>query len=529
MTLKTSILSCARVSFNAAFIFVAVAGFAGTRPPAEYPRLEIREEAGATNVFCNDQLLVEVKANRFLRFRASPEDDLWVGSEKSGADLGWVYRDPGAQGLDVLGVRHEQSRAKGEFTLHITGRKPQFESRVEAILSGRWQPDLAKFKYLLALKLQAPLEQWYENSKFQQRGLPSTGSQLWTEVLDYCIEGVTITERMLSPNAKQRKQPQLYDWFVKSHDGVNWEKWPKIHIPFPVRPGDYITIRDRVNPTREGGYYGFLDGRTGGWMTRITKTPAPVVYELCWSRFDVHMLLEGAIPPRHSASELSLDFAMEFDPIAPTRAKEIVDRAVEPAWRDAPEYQNLPLFSWNNRFDQVITDLPSEKTSNQTLWWASGYDCFRDDTTGYDDHYSVSIKRNTATTKASAWTTLSWAHPFNERPKSNRRFRMTAMVKTRDCTGMVRLAHYSSIANVGDMYYGGRFTHQKDGTKKTDGLVWEYSKSVSGTTDWTLVTLEFVVRHHGSNLVLEHTGTGQCWFDNVRIEDLGKEASDATR
>ena len=106
--------------------------------------------------------------------------------------------------------------------------------------------------------------------------------------------------------------------------------------------------------------------------------------------------------------------------------------------------------------DRVLTDVPSEQTSNQTLWWASDYQCFRDNSVGYDDSFSVSIKRSEASPKASAWSTLSWAHPFNERPKHNRRFRFTAMVKTVDCTGPVRLAHYSSIENLGDMYYGGR-------------------------------------------------------------------------
>ncbi len=506
----------------AAFLLVSstVAHAEATTAPA----LQIRKEAGDTRVYWDDRLLLELKENRFLLFRATPEDELWVGSKRSRADLGWVYRDPGAKGMEVLDLHHEYSRETGELVIRITGRKPQFESQIDVVLTGRWMPEARKFKYQISTSLQCSLEDWYENSKLFLRGSRARGSKLWTEVLDYCIEGVSITERMLSPDKERRGERQIYEWFVKSDDGFAWEKWPKIHIPFPVRPGNYITIRDLEHPTQEGGYYGFLDKNQGGWMTQIIKAPAPVIYELCWSRFDVHISLEGAIPPRHSQTDLTLTFAMDFVPVAPARAQDIINRAVEPNWRDAPEYQDLPLFSWENRFDRVITDVPSEDTSNQTLWWPSDYLCFRDATMGFDDTYSVSIKRTEAAQKTSAWTTLSWAQPFNKRPKHNRRFRFSAMVKTADCTGKVRLGHYSSIENLGDMYYGGRKSHRQDGTRVTEGLVWEYSEAVTGTTDWTPVTLEFVVNHHGSTLVLEHTGTGQCWFDNVVIEDLGKGA-----
>lgn len=495
---------------------------AGLQKKGAPPSLQFVEEAGTTRVLWDQQIIVEFEKNRFVRFRATPENELWIGSEKSGADLGWVYRDDGAKGMDVKDLKHEYSPATGDFVVRIAGKKPQFDGQIDVVFTGKWLPETRQYKYILSTRLRSPLESWYENSKFRQRGLPSTGSKMWTEVLDYCIEGVTITERMLSPDTKRRNTPQLYEWFVRSSDGEEWEKWPKIHIPFPVRPGDYLTIRDRENPTQQGGLYGFLDKKEGGWITRITKTPAPVVYELCWSRFDVHMLLEGAVPPRHSADKLDLHFEMEFEPVDPKRAGKIIAKAEELPWRSHKEYQDLPLFSWNNRFDRVLTDVPSEQTSNQTLWWASDYQCFRDNSVGYDDSFSVSIKRSEASPKASAWSTLSWAHPFNERPKHNRRFRFTAMVKTVDCTGPVRLAHYSSIENLGDMYYGGRKSHNEDGSHKVNGLVWEFSQSVSGTTDWTPVSLEFVVKHHGSTLVLENGGTGQCWFDNVKIEELGK-------
>ena len=89
----------------------------------------------------------------------------------------------------------------------------------------------------------------------------------------------------------------------------------------------------------------------------------------------------------------------------------------------------------------------------------------------------------------------------------------------------MRLGDSSSIEARGVLFYGGRQTHRRDGTPLAEGIVWEYSVALSSTHDWTPLAVEFVVRHHGSTLILEQTGPGQAWFDNVVIEDLGREPS----
>ena len=494
---------------------------AGPAKIAKYPTIRMKEEGGTSRVYWDDQLIVELKANRFMRFRATPADENWVGSEKSPADLGWTYRDEGAKGMGVLSATRQNEPETGRFVLKVSGRKPQFESQIDVELTGTWMPQAGKFKYSLWTRFGCPLESWYQNTKFRQRGLAVNGkSDLWTEVIDYCIEGISIPERRMSPNLAERNEPPMYEWFVKSPDGQNWQKWPKVHIPYPVRPGSYITIRDLAHPSGLGGYYGFIDKARGGWMTRIEKTPAPVIFELCWYRFDVHTELQGAIPPRGSAKDLSLEFALGFEPVDAARGREIVAAAKELPWRDAPEYK-LPLFSWDNRFDKMLTDLPSEQTCNHMLWWPSGYDCSRDDTTGYDDTYCLTIKRTKPSARPSAWSTASWSQPFNDHSKNNRRFRLSAMVKTANCTGSVRIGHYLSAENKGDIYYGTGKSHKPDGSPVTDGMVWEYSQPLSGTADWTPLSLEFTGRNFTQTLILEQTGTGQCWFDNVKIEDLG--------
>lgn len=180
-----------------------------------YPAIEIKQDSIGTIVWCNSGLLLELKGNRFVRFRSTPNDENWIGSDKSPADLGWVYRDPGAKGMVVLDVTYKNDPGKGFFTLWITGKKPQFDSKIFIELTGEWIDEEQKFRYKLSTSLESMLEDWYKNN---------TRSNSWTEVLDYCIEGISIPERMLSPDRSTRMKPLRYEWFVKSHDGENWKK-----------------------------------------------------------------------------------------------------------------------------------------------------------------------------------------------------------------------------------------------------------------------------------------------------------------
>lgn len=487
-----------------------------------YPDIRIERRTSETLVFCDGQLLLELsKGNRYLRFRSTPRNEQWIGSERNPADLGWVYLDEGAKGFDVSDIQHENDPTQGQFTLVITGKKPQFESRIRVEITGIWLTETAKFKYLLQTRLDCALEDWYSHSRSWRRGSALGGSKVWTEVLDYCIEGISTAERGMMANKAERSKPVFYEWFVKSHDGQTWKKWPKVHIPFPVRPGEYITIHELDDPSNAGSFYGFLDQNRGGWLTRIDKTPAPVIHEICWYRFDVHHQLEGAIPSRGSQKDLSLEFAMTFEPVEPQRARKIIQAAREIPWRDAPEY-DLPLLSWDNRFDTMLKDLPGEETWKHTVWWPSDYECFRDDTTGFDDSYSLSIRRKSNhPKKSSAFSTHSWSYPFGNPATRGKRVRLSAMIKTEACTGDVRLGCYSIAEGMSDVYYGGRKAAHPDGTPRTEGIDWHYSRPLTGTNDWTAISLEFEGTGHGQTLFLEQTGAGQCWFDNVKIEEMG--------
>lgn len=495
--------------YKSKFLYCVIAFFvltAATSPiyAADYPNIQIREENGSSYIDWDGSELVVLTSNRYLtRFRATPLDEKWVGNHTQSTDLGWAYNDTTAKGLQVLSTAHYNNPAQGEFALVVNGKKPNFDSEISIIFKGIWMPEAAKFRYVLYMSFDCPLESWYQNTD---------GHRL--EVTDYRIDYISKPERISSP---AQKEPQMYEWFVNSADGTNWQKKPKIHVPYTTRTGDYITIRDKANLAQVGDYFGFLDKAQGGWMSKITKASAPVLYELCWMLMDVHIVFDNGVPPRYSTTDLSLEFEIEFNPVDTNGALEIINNAAEVNWRQAEEYK-LPLFTKNNSFDTLITDIPSEETSNHYLWWASGYECFRDTGIGYQDNNSVSINQTTQSAQPLAWYSFSWGASFEDTSYAGHRVRLSAMVKTSNCAGQVRIGAASTS---GDMWYG-KGTHNADGTPKTDtGIKWVFSQPVTGTADWQLITVEFDVINSVNAVMLEQNGMGQSWFDNVTIEDMG--------
>ena len=499
------------------------------------PVLEVRREGGGMCVYAEGQLLAEFRQNRFLRFRATPRDEQWIGAEAGPADLGWAFSDELAKGLEVLGATYDIHPESGTFCLRVCAQKPQFASDIRLAFTGTWMPEVGKFKYRLATSLDCALEDWYLHSTWAQASFARDPTQYAPiEPFDYRIEAISAPERY---RARHHEGPQLYAWFVKSYDGRRWEKWPKVYIPYPTRPGHYITIHENDRPIPAGGCYGFLDAAHGGWITRVEKTSIPIGFEICWMLFDVHAMMFNAVPPRYSAERLSLHLELAFEPIGPAAAGVLLGGATELDWRGSPDYQ-LPLFSRRNRFDVLLTDLPGEKTGETYIWWASSADCFRDNTTGVDDAYSASIRRQNASAMPAAWSTSTWGFPFEARAHDNRnrRFRLRAMVKTLDCAGPVRLGFACAA---GDIFYGEN-THTSDGSPltaripagvlgdlripsvnpKPEAIAWQFSRALSGTHDWTPLTLEFTVTETVNLLILEQHGNGQSWFDNVEIEEL---------
>ena len=470
----------------------------------KYPEITISETKGGTYVFWGDELLLELRENRRLRFRATPQNDHWVASERKPMDLCWAYADAGVNDYVPKKVTCVNDKQLGKFQIDIIAEKPSVTGTVTIKIEGIWNPEQQEFRYLLSSRLQCPLEEWYLNSNgamkvynVNPKGRPNI------EAVDYHMEHISL------PDINTSSWPDhkiLYNCQVFSENGKNWTILPKVHIPYVVRPGDYNTISTPKLNT--GCFFGSIDFEEGGWMSRIVETPVQMLFSQCWMFFDVHVYMENAVPSRYSQQELDLTCNQEFKHIGPDEVQGIIANSEEVEWKTKPEYQ-LPVFSRNNTFDQLITDSGNKE---KHMWWASSYDCSRVTDTGFDDNYSVTINHGTKD-KQAAWYQRCWGYPYDQE-KISGLYRVRAKVKTIGCTGKVRLA----VAQTSDDYWihSSRFDR--------DGAQWTYSlNSLSGTNDWTdlEVTVRMVepLRH----IVLEHLGPGQSWFDNVVIEKVYKK------
>ena len=500
--------------------FVPVVTFA----TAAYPEITAVQNDEGTFISMNGDIICELEENRFLRFRATNLDDNWVGCERKGADLCIGFADAGVTGIVVESADFTNNSAEGWFEIAVSGYKDGLDCNVTYSVKGIWMPELSKFKYTYTTAMDADLEKWYENSvsaKSYYNSNPNSTAPI--EITDYHVEHIAYTDINQSPSYSD--EPLRYEWFLSAQDGTTWEKFPKVHVPYPTRSGNYITIRKNGERCYEGAKFGFTDSKKGGWMSTITDTTAGINFELCWYFFDVHMIMYNAVPKRGSAERFNISFAMDFEPISAAEGNELVEGAEERNWRELDEYA-LPLFSRNNKFDVLISDdsIASEITAEYYPWWASSYDCYPDNTVGYDDNYSVTIKRTGVQTMPAAWNTYTWGEPFEKTDIRNHKYRLSAMIKTENCTGDVRLV-YGVQKNNADLFYGTN-THLADGTPREDIIAWQYSDALTGTNDWTPVSMEFTVNNNVNSIILEQNGSGQCWFDNVVIEDLGEVTAD---
>jgi len=492
-----------------------------------YPEITALQNEEGTFVSMNGNLICELEGNRYLRFRATDADDNWIGADTEGIDLCVDPYESNVKGIVIETADFVNYAEEGWFKIDVSGYKDGLDCFVDFTIKGIWDSAKGKFKYNYTTAMDANLELWYQNSATAMNTYnhnPNNPARI--EITDYFIEGISYPILYRSENYSD--MPIKYEWFVEAKDGINWQKFPKIHTPQPTRKGNYVTITDESGLSYEGGKYGFIDSERGGWISTIKNTSSGILYSICWYYWDVHIFAMEAVPPRYSAERFKLDFSLDYEPVSADEGKKIVDGATERNWRDMEEYQ-LPLFTRYNTFDTLICDdvIPSDKTAGNNIWWASSYDCYRDDTVGYDDNYSVTIKRDGNPTKSDAWNTFMWGPEVEAGRKQikNHRYRLSAMVKTENCTGDIRIG-YAIRPKGGDFFYGTN-THNSDGTPITDGtILWYYTEPLTGTNDWTELSLEFVVQNQRNSILLEQNGSGQCWFDNVVLEDLGEVTAD---
>jgi hypothetical protein len=449
--------------------------------------LEIKIADGSTYVFWDEEPIVILKDNRFLRFRSKPENDHWLGTNARPMDLGWAYSEKEAEGYTNKSVKAEQEENLFRITLRGIKEKVPGVEQVN-VLEGRWNEAVNGFEYILSSTLKGDLESWYSKSGWAR----NRGN---VQPLDYHIERMSMLDRVVNDN----HGPDLYDYVVYSDDGKQWTGIPKLGVPRTMLKGTYFYdfyVKDH-------GFIGFIDDNEEGWIAQLLESTGDMRIEICWSWYDIHNVLENSIPKCGSSDTFELSYAWHFTPTSIEKNREIMSCTEVVEWKDIPNYQ-LPIFSRHNKFDKQFGG-----TEWTDPWLKSSYDCIWDRTTGYDDHYSLSIQKTDG--GGAAWYGWFFGKPFEFEDVKNKRFRVRAMVKTEACSGKVRIG-------VGQTYtmspiYGLDITH----TNPTPE--WTYSQEISGNNDWTELSVEFIAQKHGCDtFILDQRGPGKSWFDNVIIE-----------
>ena len=506
-----------------------------------YPSLEWAHENNVHMVKMNGQSIADIRDRRFLRFTSKDGDERWIGPDWNtdwdgidwaGIDLCcWGFYDTQLGIYENHTIGFEDHPDEGWFRINALGGKPGMECRCDTWLKGIWMEEQGHFRYELSTEYEGDLEELYLHSARCQASYaknPDAPSDI--QIYDYFVHYTSFLDIVYAKNYSFPRP--LYPWFLMSCDGGSeWVKAPMVHIPvsngYSDAEGELTVFPDKFG--RPGSLFGFADPEYGGWMTCTLETPASISHQICWMFYDVHVHAYNAIPPRGSCERIHLRYASVFTPLCPENAARLLTDAREYDWRSNPLY-DVPRFSYNNRFDDSLRTLPGDKVDQMNFWYISDANCRMDHTCGFDDTDSVMICRANAGAQPSAWYCLNWGIPYDTTVRLGRRWRLSAMIKTENCTGKARIGKVSMVWG-GDIFYG-KNTHYPDGEPKPHGgtfggmnkeldLNWTFSPSVTGTSDWTPVRVEFDALDGIINVFLELSGDGTCWFDNVVLEDIG--------
>ena len=466
------------------------------------PVVDIRQESGSTAVYMGQDKILDLKDNRHLVFRATDQNDHWIGQVNRPADLGWSYQD--LPGYVSDSVTHQVQ--PGFFQITLTGRKTQVEGNIITVITAQWNAQSNRFEYTLNSQITADLEKWYLNSKWAIAAYSrDPQSRCQVEAIDYHIERISILDRIVGENPNG----DLYDCFVLSGDYTNWQRVPKLHVAYPIYKGNWIYTFD----IPLNGYFGFLDPDEGGWISHLTSSTADARIEICWSWQDIHFVLKDCLPPRYSDDTFTASYTWKFVPVDPAVSQQIMTASAEIDWKTRPEYIR-PVFSRSNDFEQLINGYES-----QHAWFSSDPACKWDGTAGFNSSSSVCIEKTAG--RIAAWYGWFYGYPFDsENIDTSLTYRLSAKVKTQNCDGAVRLAAVRIVSGPGWLY---------SNLYPENSWVLESvtSKTITGTKDWTELDVVFSTRDWSPTIVsLEMTGGGKCWFDDVKITksaDMNKD------
>lgn len=507
-----------------------------------YPNLIWTKEGDKQRLLMEDRTIFELKKERWFRFRPAGRDLRWAGSDFEMIDPGWGFYDPYLDGYVPDSVNYTNDPENGCFVISLKGHKPTFDGSVTLDLKGTWLEADGVFEYEIDTSFSSKLEDLYQNSLRCQKGYAEDpAAPTVMEIIDIFFH-YSCYHNFNQSNESEAPRP-LYQWMIMSENGQEWVKAPRLHMPdvheFNEADKKYLGEENSLTcfPVQFGGnnsYMGMVDKEFGGWLMQPLEAPAPIRYVICWYAYDIHMQSPHAVPPRFSCERVDLHYRCRFTPITAQKGAELVAKAREYDWRTQPRY-DIPPMEYESHFDRSLLDFGVEEMSFANFWQTTGPQCRMDREVGCAAPGSVRIIRTEEDSPIpSAWYTVNWGIPYDKTQIIGRRYRFSAMIKCENVTGKARLAMASTVGIGGCVFYG-HGTHHPDGEPCYYGgtlgghdeeggkrdIRWIFSPSVRGTTDWTPVSVEFDVYGVTNAVIMEMSGSGKCWFDDVKLEDVG--------
>ncbi len=291
-----------------------------------------------------------------------------------------------------------------------------------------------------------------------------------------------------------------YQWYVyKGRDGQLY-KLPHNHSNGPERRG-ILYAKD--------GFMAFLLEPDYNPVVHFVGDSALHVFsEICWAMYDVHFKFVRSKQIELVTAEKPLEVHYRVYSISQAEAKRMLEQAAWDPKLDDPAIR-APLYATDgvNHFE------PSDEYRRPTdayCWQASDANCTWDWTTGYRSKGSLTIGRSTEQ-GASRWLAeraLRELRVYDLKAPFTGRYRIRAMVRTKEVTGAVRL--------------GWTFLGATPAGPRKDRRPQYSTRQLRGTNDWTELILETSpgAPAAGARVFLEQQGAGQCWFDDVEIRPV---------
>ena len=454
----------------------------------ELPNMLVLKKSDGTQVLADKKEIAYFKQNRYMQFRPNGESDHWKGTDHNPIDMGFAYQENKVAGLKNVSV--ESVVAPGVFKVTFVGEKVGLKATQKNELIGFWDSELQAFTFIYNASMTADTETWHDNSG------ASWAAHGRVEVFDYCSERMSILDRVYNKN----HNGDLYDYVIYEN-GSELIRIPKLPVPYTLGGGTYF-YGFRMSP---GESMYLPDAKEGGWEATLLESTGDTYIEICWSWYDIHNVEYGSVPQVGSCDRFTVTESWLFTPTSAAEDKALIDRATEVPWKDQPNYQ-LPLFSTNNTFETQFGG-----TDWQYAWWKTSKNCSMDAAVGHDGAGSVKIQKSTSG-EDSWYTEGVWGFPYSFDEVEGKTYRLSGYIKTENVVGE------AYIANI-------QYQH----ATPNDNTVTK-SQSVSGSSDWTYVSITFVGKQRTTasgatqrcvdHFFLTLDGTGTVWFDDVKIEEV---------